>query len=135
MLFHGRLSPTDGYATLNATTLDLVVPRPEIRLTLSEPVWSARIELAYPSEDVEVLDTFEPIWMAEYGERTPANHRATAWHDDGTEDLLVVNAAAQRSPLTRVSVVFELDNWRPLRSRKATSALRSCRLRTRTASR
>lgn len=81
-----------------------VIPKPEIRIQLSNFVWAAKVSVSYPAAVVNVVDSFEPALNR-------VNHRALVWlQDNPTSGTVTVDAVGSQASFSALSVIFDLDN-------------------------
>lgn len=84
--------------------LPLLIPKPELRVTLSTSVWAADLSVTYPPSVISVLDGFE----TPFGRVT---HLATVWmQDDASAGHLEVHAVASTAAFSLLSISFDLND-------------------------
>lgn len=85
----------------------LVVPDPQVRITLTQAVWAAELTIAYPDDVIDVKDVLEPP-----GLRT--TRLASVWFDElppnGSVGTVVARIVGGGAALSAVSLVFTLDD-------------------------
>lgn len=82
-----------------------LVPRPEIRIGLDREVWALELALSYPPPVIDVQGSAQPL------DDALLNQRAITWlRDDESSATVFISAAAQKTPLRQLSLVFTLDD-------------------------